>query len=234
MAPTRIHHLLKLAKIVQHPALWRALRRRTFAAVEHIRIFRTHQFDTILDVGANVGQFAVVAHAFNPGARIYSFEPISSCYGRLKTLTKDYPRIEPVNVALGAYEHVQELNITNNSTSSSLLRLHKHTQYYPDVSVVQRELVRVAPLDDVVPQDRLNGRVLCKLDIQGYELEALKGAQRTIDLTDAVYCEVSFQELFLNQPLAGEIIAYLRARGFEVEHTYRVDAAQADLLFTRR
>src|SRR5690606_18103140 len=81
---------------------------------------------------------------------------------------------------------------------------------------------------------------LLKLDVQGFELEALAGCEEILERFDWVYAECSFVELYVGQGLVDEVIAWIRERDFVIRGIYNVvkDSAgwaiQADCLFQRR
>jgi len=78
-----------------------------------------------------------------------------------------------------------------------------------------------------------------KLDVQGFELEALRGCEDLLDRFACVYAECSFVEMYAGQALADEVIAWLRDRGFRLRGVHNMvydrggRAIQADFLFTR-
>jgi len=80
---------------------------------------------------------------------------------------------------------------------------------------------------------------MIKLDIQGYELAALKGMPELLQRAAYVYAEVSFLPLYVGQPLAAEIVTWLSERGFEMAGIQTIGrlpdgtCAQADILFSR-
>ncbi len=94
-------------------------------------------------------------------------------------------------------------------------------------------------LDDVIALEVIASPILLKLDVQGYELQALRGCETLLDAFAWVYCECSFVELYQGQALADEVIAWLRARGFALLGAYNMAfdhagrAVQADFLFGR-
>lgn len=81
---------------------------------------------------------------------------------------------------------------------------------------------------------------LIKADVQGYELEVLRGATEALASADAVLLKVSFRELYEGQPLAHELIAFLGDRGFMIadvcSYSQGADGSleQSDMLFLRR
>ena len=72
----------------------------------------------------------------------------------------------------------------------------------------------IAPLDAFLKREELSDIALLKIDVQGYELEVLKGCESLLDLFDAVYVECSFVELYEGQALAYEVIDWMHERSF--------------------
>ncbi len=101
-------------------------------------------------------------------------------------------------------------------------------------------VVRQARLDEVMEADRLAAPTLLKIDVQGYELELLRGAERSLAAIDEILVECSFVELYAGQPLADDVVCHLRERGFGLNGVHSVARGadgrplQADLLFSRR
>ena len=83
-------------------------------------------------------------------------------------------------------------------------------------SVTGKETINIKRFDEIINIFKLNKRILVKLDIQGYELEALRGFGKCINYVDYILIEVSFQEAYKNQPFANEIIEFLENRNFAV------------------
>lgn len=231
----------KLAHIARRPAYRAAMRRRIATAIEHEALFAGQTFDTVIDVGANIGQFAVTAHCANPETRIFCFEPLAGCVARLRGLAQDYPRLAVFDHALGAEQGQFEINVASNTGSSSILDFTDlQFETYPDVSVVGKETIRVEVLDEVATSEMTSGRTLLKMDVQGFELEVLKGAVATLEKIEAIYLEASFVPLYAGQPLASDLIAWLDAHGFGLAAVHNVDYGsgnvpkQADCLFLRK
>lgn len=101
-------------------------------------------------------------------------------------------------------------------------------------------VVPVRTLDSFLVSGEIAPPQFIKADVQGYELEVLRGASAALTSTDAVLLEVSFRELYERQPLAHEIITYLGSRGFVIadvcSYAQAADGSleQADLLFHRK
>jgi FkbM family methyltransferase len=231
----------KLAYIARTPGYRAAMRRRIFPAIEHESLFASFRFDTVIDVGANIGQFAVTAHCANPQARVFCFEPMAGCVERLRGLAQDYSRLEIHDYGLGSEASEFEINVASNSGSSSILDFTDlQLETYPGVTVIGKEAIRVDTLDAVATPEMTRGRTLLKMDVQGFELEVLKGAVATLGQIEAIYLEASFVPLYADQPLATELIVWLDGHGFGLAAIYNVDSgagttpSQADCLFLRK
>jgi FkbM family methyltransferase len=105
-----------------------------------------------------------------------------------------------------------ELKITNNSQSSSVLDLKDHGFLYPNVAVTEMEVVRTIRLDDAVLYDLSIDFLV--LDIQGAELQALRGAPKLLQSIKWIYTEVSKIELYSGCCLVGELDTFLNSFGF--------------------
>ena len=110
---------------------------------------------------------------------------------------------------------------------------------FPGTKEVTTTEVHVAPLDEFVNADDLQIPAMLKLDVQGFEFDALRGCESLLKHFDFVYCECSFVELYTGQKLAWEVIDWLSARNFcligmfNPAYDLRGQAVQADFLFSR-
>ena len=121
-------------------------------------------------------------------------------------------------VALGAKREVRTLNLCRKPEVSSFLkpnmRLLRNFHRPERFDVVSTSEVEVVPLNDYLDK---SGSYILKLDVQGFELEVLKGATQLLANTVAVELEVEFLELYEGQPLFGDISSFLGAHGFVFE-----------------
>jgi hypothetical protein len=98
----------------------------------------------------------------------------------------------------------------------------------------------VKPLPDILLAKQIEAPALLKLDVQGFELEALKGCGDLLECFDWVYAECSFVELYRGQPLADTVIAWLRERSLALHGVYNLSydkfgaPIQGDFLFIRQ
>jgi hypothetical protein len=130
------------------------------------------------------------------------------------------------------------MHISGRDDSSSLLPIgERQAATFPGTEEVGTATIEVAPLDCFISATEIEPRALLKLDVQGYELQALQGCESLLDRFAYVYAECSFVELYAGQALAHEVVAWLEARGFRLSGTHNMtyDASgrevQADFLF---
>ena len=220
-----------------------ALRRGVLLGSEHNATLRNLQFSTLIDVGANRGQFALGVLAEHPNVRVISFEPLAApaeTFQRLVNVLELGDSVIIHRLAVGDSTETAEMHISKSDDSSSLLSIgQQQVQTFPGTEEVSTAAVSVDTLDNCLETTVLSGPVLLKLDVQGAELRVLAGAASLLHFVDHVYVEVSFREFYEGQPLAGEIVSFLDASGFslaaigDVAMDSRGAALQADLLFSR-
>jgi FkbM family methyltransferase len=107
-------------------------------------------------------------------------------------------------------------HLTSFDQSSSLLKLKRHAEIYPEIVVAETIRVVKRRLDDALAEmgfaeERFD---LLALDIQGAELMALRGAPGLLGRVRAVNCALAFEELYEGCALAPEIDAHLAEFGF--------------------
>jgi len=230
--------LAKLLRLLRKPAYWKGLRHGVAATVEHNAFLRSHPYATMIDAGANRGQFSLAAHAERRDATIIAFEPLPHL---VTTFEKIFGKSDPVrvmNLALGSQAGEAAIHVSRRQDSSSLLPIGKlQTQIFPGTEEAAVLKVCVAKLDDVLNVSELAKPVLLKIDVQGFELELLKGAEKSLTNIDSIYMELSFVPLYDGQPLAHEVVNWLAVRGFGLAGVYHVatskdgKAVQADIHF---
>lgn len=175
---------------------------------------------TILDIGANTGQFANLIHKILPEAAIISFEPIKKCYTELLENTK-HINVNVLNCALGDVEEQQKINISAHSPSSSLLEMTDlHSEVFAGTNFIEKETITVKKLDNVFPSLQVSGKFMVKIDVQGFEDKVIRGGVETLKKADCVLIETSFIELYKNQLLFDGIYQLLIDLNFEFKGNY--------------
>lgn len=178
---------------------------------------RKFEIDLILDVGANVGQFALELRQCGYADKIVSFEPLTQAHAELlqasagDALWEVYPRC-----ALGDHDGEVEINIAGNSQSSSILpMLESHRSAAPESAYQGKETVPIKTLDYVAGQYLENARAaFLKIDTQGFEWQVLDGAREILPHIKGILVELSLVPLYEGQHLWREVIDRLEAEGF--------------------
>jgi FkbM family methyltransferase len=229
--------LRKLWRLLGERSYWRALSRGVAASVEHEEVPFQLEHRTVIDVGASKGQFALFAQHRFPEAQIHSFEPLPGPAATLQRVTGG--RVSLAMVALGSEAGPARMNVSSRDDSSSLLPIgERQVREFPGTGRESVAMVEVSTLDSQLDR-ALERPCLLKIDVQGLELEVLKGAVSTLPQVDEALVECSFVELYEGQALADEVIAFmlglgLRLRGFHgTVFTEDGEPVQADLLFRR-
>ena len=183
-----------------------------------MRLMRTLGVTLVLDVGAATGLYVGQLRRMGFEGRVVSFEPLSSAFEKLSAAAADDPAWECRQLAIGASDGTAEINVSANFDSSSLLGMtDRHRQSSADSAYVDTEEVRVASLDSIWEEiARADDRAYVKLDVQGYELEALRGAEQSLPDIVGIQSELSLQPLYEGAPLYRDVIDHLGPRGFRL------------------
>jgi FkbM family methyltransferase len=207
-----------------------------------VRLMASRGITVLLDVGANIGQFALRTRSAGYERRIVSFEPMRTAYAELSARAASDSGWECRRQALGRSAGASEIHISRNSFSSSLLEMEeRHLRSAPEAAYVGAEEISVVALDSIWDEIvARSDRPFLKLDVQGFELEALRGAERSLQKLAGVETELSLVPLYEGAPAHGEVIEHLEAAGFRlagVEPNFfdpeTAELLQADAIFVR-
>jgi FkbM family methyltransferase len=183
---------------------------RIAATVAHLGL------TTVLDVGANIGQYASALRACGYRGQIVSCEPLSDAFAHLRRRAERDARWETINTAVGAHTGTAAINISANSFSSSLLTMTEaHTSAAPGSETVATQPVPLTTVAELVEDRGLEPvRTLLKIDTQGYEAPVLDGAGPLVGELAAISLELSFVPLYEGQQLFDDLVARLRGAGY--------------------
>lgn len=210
--------------------------------VQRLRLLRAERITTVLDVGANVGEYGQSLRHTGYKGRIVSYEPMQAAFEKLRTRTAGDHRWACRQVALGAESGTAKLHVAADRVSSSLLaQLPPMMVAAPQARYEADESVTVTTLDDDADAWSPADRLFLKLDVQGYEAEVLSGASTTLGSVAAIEIELSLEALYEGQVAFHEQVEQLRSLGFELVSLQNVFVDQAlprllqvDGLFARR
>lgn len=224
-----------------NPLWFSALFRGVAASVEHKAVLRNlEDCQTIVDIGANRGQFALAARRFFPSSNIICFEPLPEPAIIFRRVFSYDNAVILHEFAIGSESRHCVMHVSRRDDSSSLLPISLlQEQIFPGTSEVKTIEVKATPLDVHISRNSIVSPAMLKLDVQGFELDALRGCESLLPKFKWIYCECSFVELYIGQHLVSEVIEWLSSKGFRIEGMYNPTydknghAIQADFLFRR-
>ena len=187
-------------EIVEKPLAWHLINRK---------------ISVVLDVGASVGGYGHSIRQDGYNGKIVSFEPLPSAYEQLNALSRKSPPWQTLNCALGSRSGNIDLHVASNGDSSSTLRMLPRSTDVAGISEQRTMSVQVRRLDEMLLQYAQPGeRVFLKVDVQGFELDVLKGAGAMLSAIDGLQLELSLIPLYEGAPVIEEVLAYVRKEGF--------------------
>ncbi len=235
-----INRLDKLFQASRSPRLVGAIiHHHVLVGAEH-RPVLTRELSTVIDIGANRGQFALAARQWAPGARVISFEPLPGPAAVFRRVFSGDAAVVLHEAALGPRPGQATMHVSARDDSSSLLPISSlQSEMFPGTAEVATTTVRVAPLDTFMRAEDLAAPVMLKIDVQGFELEVLHGSESLLGNMQYVYVECSFMELYEGQASADDVVKFLHERKFSLRgiHNLVYDKAgrsvQGDFLFEK-
>lgn len=197
-----------------------------------LKEFKTTPLIGVIQIGAHIGE--EISVYFSMGAKkVIAFEPIKTSYDKIQ----EHENLIKVNKALGNYNGVVKLNIASNAQSTSPLNPKTHLVEHPWVSFNNTITVPITTLNSWFSVEKENAMDynFMSVDVQGYELEVLKGATDILPNIKAILCEVNKKELYENCPMVEEIDAFLETNGFtRVETFWYENTGWGDALYSRK
>jgi FkbM family methyltransferase len=182
------------------------------------------QITHVIDVGANVGQFGVDIRRHGFQGQIISYEPVREIYNSLtKTITR-HPPWQGFNLGLGSFESKRAINISGNSgLSSSILEMKSlHLENFPNSATIATQNISISTIDKQISVLGLNPQdIMLKIDVQGFEIEVLKGASQSLSKIPLCYLEVSIIPLYEGEVSFLPILNELTQHGHEVVDVFR-------------
>jgi FkbM family methyltransferase len=179
--------------------------------------------DTIFDVGANIGQTSIELRKYFPNSSIHAFEPINSTFEILKGNLAHDRKITLNNVALGSEEKEILVLLGDESCTNSLLsEVNKNDRNSVTHEQSKIQNIKVIKGDEYCKSNDVNLGFLLKTDTEGYDLDVLKGFEKTISDRKIIFIlvEVTFDEANPLQTNFYKVNKYLTANGYRLAGFY--------------
>lgn len=176
-----------------------------------------YQIDLVLDVGANVGQYALqLRHDIKYNKNILSFEPLTDAFEVLEKHASKDPFWQTLNFALGDCNQIRDMNIAGNSYSSSFLpMLASHEQAAPESKYIGKAVIEIKTLDSIFTQYcKIEHNIYLKIDTQGFESKVLQGAAQSLKCINTIQMEMSLIPLYKGEVLFFDMCAFMREKGY--------------------
>jgi FkbM family methyltransferase len=187
---------------------------------------------TIIDVGANVGDWSRSASRVFPDAEYILIDGNSENREQLALAAKEIHNSEYLIALLGPKENAQVVFHVHGAGSSVLSELTSFNG--------QERVLPMIRLDDVMAGREARQPILLKIDVQGFELEVLRGASSMLNCAEVVILETALLPYNEGAPLFAEVISFMAESGLTVydfcgEHRRESDNAlfQSDIVFTK-
>ncbi|HRN91012.1 MAG TPA: FkbM family methyltransferase [Ferruginibacter sp.] len=179
--------------------------------------------EIIFDVGANRGNVTLKYADTFPKSKIYAFEPFEEAFKILSSKSVANPRIHLNQIGIaeftGTKTFYENVNMDTNSTfEPDTMGLSSDNQ----VKNVSISTIPVITIDEFCLKHQINKIDILKMDIQGGELNALKGASDLLSkkAVGLIFMETYFREQYKNQPLFHDVSKYLHEWGYYVQDFY--------------
>jgi FkbM family methyltransferase len=191
----------------------------------------------VIHIGAHYGQEHDLYTSVNAKHVIY-YEPHPKSYSKLKKNLINKPGVTLVNKALGSSEGIVKMHCSkeNSGMSNSILKPKDHAIIYPVIVFDHTVDVEMTTLDKEIlsmPDEVKNVLNSIVMDVQGFELEVLKGSIKTLKQINCIFTEVNFRHMYESCPLIDDIDSFLSSFGFKRVETFDTGSGWGDALYLK-
>lgn len=192
-----LHHIARSVNGLLRPVDLQLTRWSRTTNAQRVRLLRSLGIQTVIDVGANEGQYARTLRGDGYQGLIVSCEPAAAVFKELERACRRDARWTAYRVALGSTEGEAELGVSASTVFNSFLSATAAALAIDrDAAATSSEMVPITTLDTFVAEVRPTGPIGIKLDVQGYEAEILKGAEATLSRARYLELELSPEPVY--------------------------------------
>jgi FkbM family methyltransferase len=161
-----------------------------------------------VDVGAYSGEWTRSLLRFFPNTRVLMIEPQHVKSAELGTLCSCHSGLELATVLVGS-EAAEGVAFYETDTASSVLKDANHDN-------APYTVLTMTTLDNLVRERQFPSPAFIKVDVQGYELEVLRGAEQTLKSAEVILMEINLLPIYRDAPLAHDAVRFMADRGFNL------------------
>ena len=203
------------------------------AALSHL-MAKGFRPKVVLDIGAAKGYWSEIAqYRFFSDADYYMIDPLQQSEEHLRELAHRSPRFHYLLMAIGSQPGKLQINVGQNPDASSLLSFGANATPHHQEVVVET-------IDRLIEQRKVPPPEMVKIDVQGFEMEVLKGAAKMFETAEVIIIEVNLYEFMSETPLVDKVVTHMAEKGYRIfdiagtlRRPYQNDLAQMDLVFVK-
>ena len=170
---------------------------------------------TIIDVGANAGQWLKAVNPSNLNGTVWCFEPLEIPYKELEKSAKSYPNVKVFKLAFSDFAGPVKMFVASNGGASSSINVPtEHLKLHSTIEFSKRETVNVSTIDEFFSKHELFLPVYLKIDTQGHEWNVIKGGIKTLKNVAVVELESSMTAQYQGEKAHHDLMNELIKLGF--------------------
>ncbi|MCK4810116.1 MAG: FkbM family methyltransferase [Candidatus Omnitrophica bacterium] len=198
-------------------------------------LFKILNVNCVIDVGAHKGEFGRRLRRNGFLGQIISFEPVQHSFKELSLCCKNDPKWKAYNFALGSEESTKTIKVMKSDDFSSFLTpvSYSKERFKDSLDIDHAENVQVKTIDSIlfkILKDINKPCVFLKMDTQGFDLEVIKGAQKSINNIFGIQSELSFKQIYKDAPDYIHVLKKYNELGFRVSGLYPVSRDKRNLV----
>ncbi len=183
----------------------------------------------IFDVGAHDGRSVSLYKKYFPLSKIFSFEPTPDSFKQLSKNNEKFEDAFSFNIALSSLVGSTDLFLNNSSLTNSLLKSSNIQTSFSKAQETKGKITVVTnTIDNFCNENKINHIHILKIDVQGADLEVLKGSQQMLEeqKIDLIFIEVEFIQLYENQGLFHDISSFLNSHNYHLFSLYNLSVGK--------